>query len=101
MPKITMTETAPGADDGFTVREYAAGQSYDVGPALAAAFVGAGVAKESEPEPEPEEDPEPEPIETAQGEIETIGPAIQIAPGIQADGSPAPPVATKPAKPKK
>lgn len=39
MPKITMTATREGADDGFTVRTYEEGRDYDVSDDLARAFV--------------------------------------------------------------
>lgn len=45
MPKITMTATRDGADDGFTVRTYAEGATYDLSDALAGEFIRAGVAK--------------------------------------------------------
>ncbi len=49
--KIKMRETKRGADDGFTVREYAAGVEYDLSRTprardLAAVFVGEGWAEE-------------------------------------------------------
>lgn len=61
--QIRMTATAPGADDGFTVRVYEAGQVYPqrgfpVGHDLAQAFLSAGVAVEhvDAVEPDPAED---------------------------------------------
>lgn len=53
--KIKMLETRPGVDDGeiYPV-EYKKGKTYDVGPDLGHAFVGAGWAEDVKKEKAPE-----------------------------------------------
>jgi glucan-binding YG repeat protein len=47
--KIKMRETKPGVDDGkIQAEDFLEGETYDVGPDLAAAFVGAEFAEEVE-----------------------------------------------------
>ncbi len=41
---ITMTQTRRGTEDGFTLKRYMKGETYDVLPSLARAFINQGWA---------------------------------------------------------
>jgi hypothetical protein len=59
--RIRMKSAAAGSEDGFTSRDYAEGQEYDVGEALAASFVASGLAELVAPDATEAGEPEPSP----------------------------------------
>ena len=43
--RVTMTKTMPGSEDGIRVQSYATGETYEMGEALAQAFIGSHCAR--------------------------------------------------------
>lgn len=69
--KLTMKQTIMGSPDGNEVREYMAGEVYDVPESLAGVFLAEDWAAESalapDPQPEPESADEAEPEKPKRG----------------------------------
>ena len=42
--KVRMLKSLPGSEDGIHVQDYVAGEEYEMGEALAGAFMGCGAA---------------------------------------------------------
>lgn len=56
MQRVTMTKTMPGSEDGIHVQEYVKGETYEMGEALAQAFLGSKCARPAAPDQTDEKD---------------------------------------------